>query len=65
MNGQIFRMKNILFKFDLSNDGVWWTRSYKNERVEHWFRIGRTHFEDMIIYEFILWRLLIVWGIKK
>jgi hypothetical protein len=65
MTAKIINMNKILFKFDWSDDGVWWTRSYKDERVEHWFRIGRTHFEDIIIYEFILWKLLIVWGIRK
>jgi hypothetical protein len=51
-----------MIKFEVSPSGLWFTKSHKNEEVNHLFRIGTTKFDGMKIYEIIIWRLRIVWG---
>ena len=58
-----------MIRFKLSKDGLWYTKSHKDEYVRHLFRIGSTVFfapavghEVVIIYEIIIWKLLITWS---
>lgn len=51
-----------MIRFKVSNDGLWYTKSHKDEYVRHLFRIGSTRYNGVIIYEIIIWKLLITWG---
>jgi hypothetical protein len=48
--------------FEISSDGLWYTKSHKNEQVNHLFRIGTTNCNGITIYEFIIWKLRIAWS---
>lgn len=51
-----------MIKFEISTDGLWYTKSHKDEKVNHLFRIGTTDYEGMKIYEVIIWKLRIAWS---
>jgi len=50
-----------MIKCEVSQQGLWYTLSHKNEQVNHVFRIGSTSKDGMTIYEFIIWKLRIAW----
>ena len=51
-----------MIKFEISSDGLWYTKSHKDERVSHLFRLGTTNIDGMkTIYEVIIWKLRIAW----
>ena len=52
-----------MIKFKWSNDGLWFTRSHKDEQVNHLFRIGSTDYNGMKIYEIIIGKLFIGWRV--
>ena len=51
-----------MIRFKISDNGLWYTKSHKNEKVRHLFRIGSTTYDNITIYELIIWKLLITWG---
>jgi hypothetical protein len=51
-----------MIKCELSKSGLWYTKSHKDEQVNHLFRLGSTAYKGMVIYEVILWKLKIVWS---
>ncbi len=52
-----------MIKIKFSDDGLWYTLSHKNEKVYHFFRIGKTEFDGLKIYEIQLWKMSISWGV--
>jgi hypothetical protein len=51
-----------MVKAEWSSKGIWYTVSHKGERVYHLLRIGSTSKDRLTIYEFIIWKLRIVFG---
>jgi hypothetical protein len=51
-----------MIRFEISTDGLWYTKSIQDEQVNHLFRIGTTNYDGITIYEIIIWKLRIVWG---
>ena len=51
-----------MIKCKISKEGLWYTKSHKNEEVRHVFRIGFTVYNGITIYELIIWKLLIAWS---
>ena len=51
-------------KIDINwcQDGLWYTRSHKDEEVTHLFRLGTTTYQGMKIYEIIIGKLAIKWS---
>ena len=57
-------METNMIKFEISPDGLWYTKSHKDEQVNHLFRLGTTNYYGMTIYEVIVWKLRIAWSLK-
>lgn len=51
-----------MIKCELSPSGMWYTKSHKDEQVNHLFRLGTTNYNGMTIYELIIWKLRIAWS---
>jgi hypothetical protein len=51
-----------MIKCELSQSGIWHTKSHKDEQVNHLFRIGTTNSHGITIYEIIIWKLRIAWS---
>lgn len=51
-----------MIKFEISPDRLWYTKSHQDEQVNHLFRIGTTNYDDITIYEIIIWKLRIAWN---
>ena len=51
-----------MIKVKWAKEGLWYTRSHKDEEVTHLFRLGSTTYQGMKIYEIIIWRLIIKWA---
>lgn len=49
----------MLVKFKWAKDGLWFTKSHKDEEVVHLFRLGTTKYDGMKIYEIIIGKLWI------
>lgn len=50
-----------MIKCEWSTDGLWYTRSHKGEKVNHLFRIGTTFYENIKIYELIIYKFRLAW----
>jgi hypothetical protein len=51
-----------MIKFEYSKDGLWYTKSHKDEQVNHLFRLGTTTFDGMKIYEIIIGKFRLAWS---
>ena len=51
-----------MIKCELSTSGMWYTKSHKDEQVNHLFRLGTTNYNGITIYEVIIWKLRIAWS---
>lgn len=51
-----------MFRVKFADSGLWYTKSHKDEKVSHLFRVGVTTFNGMKIYEVIIWKLMIQWS---
>ncbi len=51
-----------MLKVKIADSGLWYTKSHKNEQVNHLFRLGTTELGGITIYEIIIWKLLIQWN---
>lgn len=49
----------MILKCKWSKDGLWYTKSHKDEEVVHLIRIGATKYNGVKIYELIIGKLWI------
>ena len=49
-------------KFEYSKSGLWYTRSHKDEQVNHLFRLGTTSKDGIKIYEIIIGKFRFAWS---
>ena len=50
-----------MIKVKWAKEGLWYTRSHKDEEVSHLLRLGTTMYKGMKIYEIIIGKLAIQW----
>lgn len=57
-----FRIGRLIGQWQIANDN-WVTITDKGQELTHWFRFGKCrNQEGATIYEFVFWKLSIIWG---
>ena len=51
-------------RFSFCKNGIWYTKSHKDEQVNHLLRIGTTNYNDITIYEIIFWKFMVQWSMR-
>ena len=57
-----FKIGNLIGQWQIAND-MWVTITDRGQELTHWFRFGKCRDQEgHTIYEFVFWKLSIIWG---